>query len=155
MRVCAYVCAHAPTASQRARRRVRVRAERRAARDGDLSSREHSAHVYQYMYACAHVQMCVCARRMHPSAGVRVRRRERASTNCVSLRTFYIDVYLYMNVGTYGGILACLYVCVGVYYMYIDIYIYIYLQRHIDIYIYMYVYICVYIRTHIYMYIYI
>ncbi len=34
MRVCAYVCAHAQTAYQRARRRVR--AERWAARDGDL-----------------------------------------------------------------------------------------------------------------------
>jgi hypothetical protein len=37
--VCAYVGAHAQNVSERAHRRVRVRAERRAARDGDLSSR--------------------------------------------------------------------------------------------------------------------
>ncbi len=38
----------------------------------------------------------------------------RASTNCLSLRTFHIDVYLYMNVGTYGCIMACLCICVSV-----------------------------------------
>ena len=80
MRVCAYVCAHAQNASERARARarVRVRAERRAARDGDVSSREHSSHVYYDIYACAHVHRYACARRMHPSVRARARARARA-----------------------------------------------------------------------------
>ena len=72
---------------------------------------------------CHHVCMCMCAcaRGMHLSVGGRGRGRarartrlERASTNCVSLRTFYIDVYLYMNVGMYGCRIVCLCMCVCV-----------------------------------------
>ncbi len=75
--------------------------------------------------------------------------RERASTNCVSLRTLYIDVYLYMNVGMHGCIIACLYMCVCVsvcvciiyIYIYIDLYLFIFAKVH-TYYIGMYLSIC-------------
>jgi hypothetical protein len=127
VRVCAYVCAHAQNASQRARQgvRVRVRAERRAARDGDLHQgitvHMHSiigarARMYTGMRALAECfPACVRGRGRGRAHGGSARAAgARAFTNCVSLRTFYIDVYLYMNVGTYGCIMACLcmFVCV-------------------------------------------
>ncbi len=65
----------------------------------------------------------------------------------MSLRTLYIDVYLYMNVGMYGCIIVGLYVyvcvcvCVCVCVLYMSI---------LYIYIYIYVYVCLYIPTHIY-----
>ncbi len=145
MRAYAYVCAHAQNAFQRGRRRVRVR----------VRVRVRAMATFMYSIICTRARMYTCMRALAEcisacvgvgvGVGARARvRRERASTNCVSLRTLYIDVYLYMNVGMYGCIIARLYVCVcvDVHYMYIDIYIYIYLQRHIHIYIYMYVCIC-------------
>ena len=121
---CAWACARA-----RARNGGSASGARRP------SSRYHCAHVYHYMSACAHVHMYACARSMHSSVRGRGRgrgrgraRRERASTNCVSLRTFYIDVYLYMNVGRYGRIIVCLYtcvcVCVCLYFISIDVHLY-------------------------------
>jgi hypothetical protein len=65
------------------------------------------ARMYTGMRALAE---CISAR---VGAGARAA-GARAFTNCVSLRTFYIDVYLYRNVGTYGCIMACfcVWVCV-------------------------------------------
>ncbi len=124
---------------------------------GRPSSRYHCAHVHHYMYACAHVHINACARRMHLSELGRGRRRgctrsrrERASTNCVSLRTFFIDAYPCVNVGMYGCIIACLYVWVCVYiYMYLCISIYMY----ISIYIYLNIYIDICMYAYIYIYI--
>ncbi len=155
VRMYAYVCAHAQNASQLGRRRVRVRVhtERRAARDGDLHL---GITVHMYIIICTRARMNTCMRalvecisaRVGVGAGVRAR-RERASTYCVSLRTIYIDVYLYVNVGMYGCIIVCLYMCPCVCIIYIDIYRYI-LQRYLHfLYIYLYVCICMYVYTYI------
>jgi hypothetical protein len=108
--ICLYVAVHAhvcirmracadcvPACALRGRVRARWR------RKGGPLSRYHKAHIYSYMYACAHVQMCACARRVHPSVRGRVyvrARRERASTGC-----HYVYVCLYVCV--YVG--ACMY----------------------------------------------
>jgi hypothetical protein len=96
-------------AFQRARERARARA-----RDGDLHI---GITVRMHIMICTRVRMYTCMRALAEcilarvgvgvDAGARAR-RERVSTNCVSLRTLYIDVYLCMNVGTYGCIIACL-----------------------------------------------
>jgi hypothetical protein len=116
VRSSACVCVRTYARMRRMRSSVRVGVYVCACAQRRPSSGYHNAHVYSYMYACAHVHMYACARRMHLSARGRGRGRGRArgrggsggSTSCVSLRTLYIDVYLCMNVGTYGCILACL-----------------------------------------------
>ena len=128
MRACTQVCAHAQNASQRGRRvvHVRVRADRRAARDGDLHQ-GITVHMYSHlgstvpMYIMIYTRVRVYTGMRALAEYARARawawaraRRELASTNCVSLRTFYIDVYLCMNVGMYGCRIVCLCMCVCV-----------------------------------------
>jgi hypothetical protein len=88
------------------------------ARDGDLHL---GITVHMHIMICTRARMYTCMRALVEciSVGVGVgagagARRERASTNCVSLRTLYIDAYLYMNVGMYGCIILRLYMCVCV-----------------------------------------
>jgi hypothetical protein len=86
-------------------------------------------------------------RRMHSSACAcaRVRGGSGRLLTGVSLRTFYTEVYLYMNVGMHGCTIVCLCVCVCVCVCgnvtFIDIYLYIFAKVHIYTYVCMYVYI--------------
>ncbi len=148
MRACAECIPACASACACACARARVRAR---ARDGDphqgitvhmyiiIGTR---ARMYTGMRALAEcIPACVGGRRR-----ARARRERASTTNCVSLRTFYIDGYLYMNVGTYGCIIARFCMCVCVCEVYIYRYVSVYNAKvHIYMYIHIYVCVCMYI----------
>jgi hypothetical protein len=117
-------------------------AERRAAQGGDLSSREHSAHVDHYRYAGAHVHMYACARRMHLARGLgrgRGRRRARRERGHSLIVCHFVSLY--------RSICICI-CCKGTdIYMYMSVCVCIYIYSNADICIHVYVCVFMYVYT--------